>query len=94
MRGNRFLHLQGNHDKADVVPRLLALSGHRAGAIVALGDAPNDADMLAAADVAVIVPAGAGPNAELCRLVPAATVAPLPHGRGWARAVRTIMQVA
>ena len=41
VRGNRFLHLQGNHDKADVVPRLLALAEHGAGAIVALGDAPE-----------------------------------------------------
>ena len=89
VRGNRFLHLQGNHDKADVVPRLLALAKHGAGAVVALGDSPNDAGMLAAADVAVIVPGHDGPHPELQR-VTAARLAPEPHGRGWARAVRAI----
>ena len=94
VRGNRFLHLQGNHDKADVTGRLLELVGRGAGVVVALGDAPNDAGLLAAADVAVIVPSSKGPHPELRRRFPAALVAPLPHGRGWARAVRALAGTA
>ena len=94
VRGNRFLHLQGNHDKADLVGRLLAAVDRGAGAVVALGDAPNDAGLLAAADVAVIVPSSEGPHPELRRRFPAALVAPLPHGRGWARAVRALAGTA
>jgi mannosyl-3-phosphoglycerate phosphatase len=91
VRGNRFLHLQGDHDKAGAAPRLLALSPPRTGAIVACGDSPNDAELLALADVAVIVPGGRGPHPELVRRFPGARVAPLPHGRGWTAAVRAVL---
>lgn len=94
VRGNRFLHLQGEHDKADAADRLLAAVDRRAGAVVALGDAPNDAGLLALADVAVIVPSAAGPHAELRREVPRARVAPAAHGRGWALAVRDLVGAA
>ncbi len=91
VRGNRFLHLQGSHSKGDVVLRLAALAPPGPRVVLACGDAPNDAELLAAADVAVIVPADGGPNAELVRLVPGARVAPLPHGRGWAAAVMDLV---
>jgi len=84
IRGNRFLHLQGNHSKADVATRLLELSGPRAGSVVACGDAPNDAELLGGADLAVIIPGAAGPDRELTRRSAGARVAPLPHGAGWA----------
>ncbi len=87
VRGNRFLHLQGSHSKGDVVPRLVALAPPRPGLVVACGDAPNDAELLAAADVAVIVPGHTGPNQELVCRFPTATVARYPHGRGWAAAI-------
>ncbi len=91
LRGNRFLHLQGRHDKASAVPRLLELAHPGPGVTVALGDSPNDAGLLEAADVAVIVPGVAGPHPELVRRFPAARVAALPHGRGWAAAVRGLL---
>jgi mannosyl-3-phosphoglycerate phosphatase len=86
VRGNRFLHLQGRHTKADVVPALLAtVPGH--GAVVGCGDSPNDCELLQRVDVPVIVPSTAGAHAVLRGAFPDALVAPVPHGRGWARAV-------
>lgn len=91
VRGNRFLHLQGRHDKADVVPRLRALAVAQTGATVACGDAPNDAGLLAHAEIAVIVPSAHGPHPELVRRFPGAIVAPFPHGRGWAAAIGSLL---
>jgi len=90
VRGNRFLHLQGPHSKASVLPQLLeSIPG--AGPLVALGDAPNDVALLLAADVAVVVPGFHGPNPQLLAAVPGARVAPLPHGRGWAAVVQELL---
>ena len=86
VRGNRFLHLQGVHDKADVVARILEILAV-AGATVACGDAPNDIGLLATATVRVIVPGRAGPHPALLARFADAVVAPAPHGRGWARAL-------
>lgn len=91
VRGNRFLHLQGLHDKADVAPRLVVLAGSPPGAVVACGDAPNDAELLACGEVAVIVPSVYGPHPELVRRFPDAVVAPFPNGRGWAAAVGSLV---
>jgi len=91
IRGNRFLHLQGTHDKAAAAGELAHRFRAREGLTVACGDAPNDAGLLARADVAVIIPGPAGPHPELLRRLPRARVAPHPHGRGWAAAVREIL---
>jgi mannosyl-3-phosphoglycerate phosphatase len=94
IRGNKFLHLQGDHDKITVLPRLIELLGGNAGVTVACGDSPNDARLLAQADVPIIVPGRDGPNSELARVVRQALVAPLPHGRGWAASLRHILTQA
>ncbi len=91
VRGNRFLHLQGAHDKGGAVPRLIELSPDRVGATVACGDSPNDAELLARADVPVIVPGAAGPNPDLVGRFPGARVAPLPNGRGWAAIISELL---
>lgn len=92
VRGNRFLHLQGDHAKDAAVPRLLELVEAGSGLVVACGDAPNDAEMLAGADIAVIIPGARGPNAELLRRIPDARVAPRPHGRGWAEIMTALLE--
>jgi mannosyl-3-phosphoglycerate phosphatase len=94
VRGNRFLHLQGNHGKGDAAARVLQLAGRSDGAVVACGDAPNDAELLAAADIAVIVPSRGGPNSGLVGLRADARVAPRPHGRGWAAAMMALLDEA
>jgi mannosyl-3-phosphoglycerate phosphatase len=94
IRGNKFLHLQGDHDKITVLPRLIELLNRKGGVTVACGDSPNDAQLLAWADVPIIVPGRDGPHPELARVVRHARVAPLPHGRGWAASVRHILNQA
>jgi mannosyl-3-phosphoglycerate phosphatase len=92
LRGNRFLHLQGDHDKTSVMKVLLSLLPGREGAVVSCGDSPNDFELLAEAEIAVVVPSAAGPSQELLQKIPDARVAPHPHGRGWATAVREIVE--
>jgi len=92
LRGNRFLHLQGNHDKTSVMSLLLSRLPPREGVVVSCGDSPNDLELLAEAEIAVIVPSATGPNPELVQKIPRACIAPLPHGLGWATAVREIVE--
>jgi mannosyl-3-phosphoglycerate phosphatase len=91
VRGNRFLHLQGLHDKADVVPRLLSLLSID-GLTVACGDAPNDLGLLASASVRVIIPGRDGPHPELRQRFPDAIVAPYAHGKGWAAVLTRLIE--
>lgn len=56
-RGGRFWHVMGNADKVDAMRYLCQEQEENAQKplVIALGDGPNDRDMLAAADIAVIV---------------------------------------
>ena len=94
-RGGRFWHLIGASDKGDAVRRLRALlrgSGSDGAAIAALGDAPNDLEMLAAADWPIIVPHREGPDPVLRTALPDAQVAPAPGPAGWNLAVLGLLQ--
>lgn len=94
--GGRFFHLVGPGGKRLAVQhvrrRLEEASGHSL-TLVALGDAPNDASMLAAADIAIVVP---GPNTEMTRqtvaLVHGCRVAPAPGPRGWNGAILELLR--
>ncbi|MGD2166517.1 MAG: HAD-IIB family hydrolase [Gammaproteobacteria bacterium] len=59
VRGGRFVHIMGNADKASAMLDLMSAyerdSPGTSFTSIALGDGPNDAAMLAAADIAVIV---------------------------------------
>ncbi|MBI1358268.1 MAG: HAD-IIB family hydrolase [Acidobacteria bacterium] len=57
VQGGRFLHLMGRFDKAEALGWLRELyeADGRPRCTVALGDSPNDAAMLDAADVAVVI---------------------------------------
>ncbi len=90
VRGNRFLHLQGHHSKADLVPALLAAAAGE-GVVVACGDAPNDRELLGAGQLAIVVPSRQGPHPDLLAALPDAKVAPAPHGRGWAAALADLL---
>lgn len=93
VRGGRFHHVLGDEaDKADAVCRLVAWFEERGGCgtTVALGDAPNDGAMLAAADVAVVIPNPAGRPLTLNRggsvLRPSR-----PGPAGWNQAVNQLL---
>ena len=91
VRGNRFLHLQGRHTKADLVGELL-VSAPGEGVVVICGDAPNDLELLRSGDLAVIVPSATGAHPVLREALPDAVIAPAPHGRGWAGALQQLLE--
>ncbi|MEZ5453977.1 MAG: HAD-IIB family hydrolase [Thiothrix sp.] len=94
-RGGRFWHVMGQTDKVQAMHHLAAEYQQQWGAkpfVIALGDGPNDADMLAAADVAVIVynPDGTPPTlAE--NLTQQRTHTSLPGPAGWAEAMSMLL---
>jgi mannosyl-3-phosphoglycerate phosphatase len=94
VQGGRFWHVMGNVDKADAVRFLLkAWQRYRPDErwlSIGLGDSPNDIDMLATTDIAVVMPGGASPRIELTdhpRLIHAARPGP----RGWNEVMLTLL---
>lgn len=91
-RGGLFWHLSGNHGKEDALGLLLGM-GLVARPFAGFGDAPNDGGFLGDCDVAVLVPGSSGSvDPALAATVPKGRSAPFPAGRGWAAAVRTLLQ--
>ncbi len=92
VRGGRFIHLMGDIDKGTCLSRLrriYATSTDPHPTIVGLGDAPNDLDMLSAADIAVVIPSVHGHS-----LAPTATrtIWPTEAGpAGWNAAILQIL---
>ena len=89
-RGGRFLHLGGLSGKGEAVARVREELGSDV-RMVALGDAPMDAEFLGLADIPIIIPHRDGtPDPELLVRVPHARVAPAPGPAGWAAAVGAV----
>ena len=91
--GGRFHHVTGCHDKAGAVAAIRQRLAHgQRGAIVTLacGDAPNDMEMLRAADFALVFPDGHGGYV----LPEDATVshAPGPGPEAWLKGVSRVIQ--
>lgn len=90
LRGGRFYHLSGPADKGTAVSRMLRIlsRGDRHVHSLALGDAPNDLEMLRAADIPAIIRRDRrGIDPELMRALPNA-IKPLSKGTlGWAEVV-------
>lgn len=95
-RGGRFFHILGANDKGAALGRVKAWFRRALGPgarFVGLGDSPNDAALLRAVDIPILVARpGGGYDAE--------TVAAVPHVRraggigpaGWDRAVRRLLR--
>lgn len=95
VRGGRFIHLMGATDKADGMAAALAyfqtLEASRVWTVVALGDSPNDLQMLDAADIAVAIPNPA--HKELLKPLAMRCIFPEQSGpAGWNDAVLTIFE--
>jgi mannosyl-3-phosphoglycerate phosphatase len=96
VRGGRFVHLMGAFDKADAVTQLCAAYRRKwPDAMlesIALGDGPNDLDMLRAADVAVVI---RGRHAHPMPLENHAHVLrpTAPGPEGWAEAIHELIGV-
>lgn len=94
-RGGRFWHVMGQADKVQAMQYLADeyAKQHDAPAfLIALGDGPNDRDMLMAADVAVIVynPDGISPSLSL-NPQQRCIQTQLPGPLGWAEAVSQLL---
>lgn len=92
-RGGRFWHVMGNADKVHAMRYLSGDEGEsEKSLVIALGDGPNDRDMLAAADIAVIVynPDGVGP--ELPESSAQRQIhTQLPGPEGWNAAIQALL---
>jgi mannosyl-3-phosphoglycerate phosphatase len=89
-RGGRFYHVTGRNDKGKAVRELLALCKNQRPGIysVALGDSPNDLEMLQSVDLAIIVPK---PSNRVDRILatslPGCWTAAHPGPLGWNQAI-------
>ncbi len=97
VRGGRFVHLMGAADKAW---GLRAVRAHHrraqpdtAWTVVALGDSPNDAGMLSAADIAVVIP-NPRHDTPLTVRAPRVIHADAPGPAGWNTAILTLLDEA
>jgi len=94
LRGGRFRHLMGQHDKADGLVHVRELYERELPEIrwttIALGDSPNDLRMLEAADIAVVIPTEHGPilKPKSKNLVVAKSPGPV----GWAHSMEKILE--
>ena len=88
VRGGRFTHLMGQVDKA------IAMSEVRkkivANKAIALGDSPNDLDMLSAADIAIVIPNPRHPSA-MAPSAPRVIHAEHPGPIGWNAAMMGLL---
>ncbi|WP_111641114.1 HAD-IIB family hydrolase [Marinimicrobium alkaliphilum] len=93
IKGGRFYHVMGQCDKGDAVRSLQQAYQHQFRAIpkaIALGDSPNDLDMLKQADIAVVIPRHNGAVMQDDALRDA-IVAPEPGAAGWRQAIEAIL---
>lgn len=93
-RGGRFWHVMGNADKVHAMNYLKHeySKGDDTPVVIALGDGPNDRDMLAAADIAIIVynPDGVNidiPDREDQRVIRTE----LPGPQGWGATINALL---
>ncbi|MCW5978111.1 MAG: HAD-IIB family hydrolase [Bryobacteraceae bacterium] len=86
-RGGRFHHICGDNDKAGAVAALRALFEQALGPMrsIGLGDAPNDAEFLAAVELPVLIPS-AHLN-ELQRRIPHGMIPRREGPAGWNEAI-------
>lgn len=92
--GGRFHHLCGSEGKGAAARRVRDEISAAIGTqpiVVALGDAPMDAEFLSIADIPIIIPRPDGtPDPVLTALLPHARIASAAGPRGWATAIDEI----
>ncbi len=91
-KGGIFYHLTGNHTKADALKEVLRDSGLEGSLIIALGDSPNDLDMLKMADIPVLVSATAETEKMFKKEIENVRVYRERASRAWAKALRDVLK--
>jgi len=93
-QGGRFHHFTGattkQHAMAQLVQSSLRTSPKTEIISIALGDGPNDLDMIEAADFGVIMPNPNGVSIESA--IPTVRQAAMPGPKGWVMAMKAIMR--
>ncbi len=90
-QGGRFHHLCGPSGKGDAVRRVLSSLDEKP-IVIALGDAPMDAEFLTLADIPIVMRGSDGlPNEALLALVPHASISPEKGPAGWSRALEELL---
>ena len=90
-QGGRFHHLCGPSGKGDAVRRILASLDEKP-LVIALGDAPMDAEFLTLADIPIVMRGSDGlPNEALLAQVPYASISPEKGPAGWSKALEELL---
>lgn len=91
-RGGRFYHLQGKNDKGEAVEKLIAWYGEHHAQVfsIALGDSPNDFNMLKRVDHPVLV-RSSGHFPELQEMIPGLIVTKEIGPKGWNTVVLEVL---
>ncbi|QEG42442.1 HAD-IIB family hydrolase [Roseimaritima ulvae] len=95
-KGGRFWHVAGDNNKAEGLRQVRDWYRQRGDSdivTVALGDSPNDIEMLKAADVAIVIPGGDG-QAKIDFAHACQHVAPRTGSEGWGAAVLQVLGAA
>ena len=95
VQGNRMSHLlQGGTGKGQAIASLKTLLHQPNVEVLALGDSPNDASLLNAGDISVVVPGPRGPHPHFATAIAEGrfALAPAPHASGWACSVLTAVK--
>lgn len=93
VRGGRFLHVSGRHDKGEALRWLqarYATAGGQSPLSIALGDGENDRAMLEAADIGIVIPPFSGPPLRLQRR-DGVHLAEHPGPTGWASRLDAVL---
>jgi len=90
LQGGRFLHVLGLCDKGVATNNLAECYGNNI-KVIALGDSPNDRDMLAMADISAIVHSPSSQQLELLITPDINTVASAPEG--WTEAINKALKM-
>ncbi len=90
LEGGRFLSIQGQHDKSLAMRWLVRQQADRKVVTVALGDSPNDAAMLEAANIAVVIKSAKSDCLQL-QLPDRVIHTRLPGPSGWQEAMQQIL---
>lgn len=91
VKGGRFFHVMGHHDKADAMQFLVNRNYFSCGLdchIVALGDSQNDLAMLRYANSPIVLPNGQGQFLDIPNSIQSAHPAPL----GWSVSLNQVLQ--